>query len=224
MDAAIPVMRNTIHTSGLRDLDTVDMVVIHYTGSMSLGGTLSWFDSPESKVSAHVVIGREGQLHRYNTFSDSLWHAGRSEWMGRKWCNRRSIGIELVGNYESNFTAEQYDTLQREINAMIGTVPTIRYIVGHDQIAQGRKRDPGPGFVWAEVRDQVERQGRGGEGLVERVGPYDLTYTPPIESSFLEAPGVSELPAMAERNSPAIMDSGKDPSWVGRLVDLFSRS
>ncbi|VAV83689.1 1,6-anhydro-N-acetylmuramyl-L-alanine amidase [hydrothermal vent metagenome] len=76
--------------------EPVDMIVIHYTASGSLDGTTSWFQGPESKVSAHYLVGKDGSVVQMVKEADKAWHAGTSEWMGRSNCNVFSIGIEII--------------------------------------------------------------------------------------------------------------------------------
>ena len=102
------------------------------------------------KVSAHVLIDRLGRLTQYVSFNKRAWHAGRSEFQGRSCCNDYSIGIELEGTDEQAYTDEQYQSLL-ELTKLIRThwpAVTKDQIVGHCQIAPGRKTDPGPAFDW----------------------------------------------------------------------------
>jgi N-acetylmuramoyl-L-alanine amidase len=72
-----------------------DTLIIHFTEGQSLDGAVSWLTNPTSQVSAHVVIGRDGQIAQIVPFNIIAWHAGVSTWQGRKQLNRYSIGIEL---------------------------------------------------------------------------------------------------------------------------------
>lgn len=73
-----------------------ELVVIHFTGGDSVSGALNWFLNPASKVSAHFIVGKGGEVVQCVSLKDVAWHAGVSEWKGRKWLNRYSIGIEVV--------------------------------------------------------------------------------------------------------------------------------
>ena len=81
------------------------------------------------------------------------WHAGVSCWQGREQCNDFSIGIELEGCDDEAYTDAQYDTLNELLAALTKHYPDIRHdaIVGHSDIAPGRKTDPGPAFDWSRV-------------------------------------------------------------------------
>jgi len=104
-----------------------------------------------SRVSAHVLIDRAGNLTQYVPFSDRAWHAGASEFRGRNHCNDFSIGIELEGCDDQPYTGAQYLMLARLTKTLQARWPAITRtrIVGHCDIAPGRKTDPGPKFDWA---------------------------------------------------------------------------
>lgn len=103
------------------------------------------------KVSSHFLIRREGELIQFVSCEQRAWHAGVSTWQGRERCNDFSIGIELEGSDESPFNDAQYVTLQALIDALQQRYP-IKHIVGHSQIAPGRKTDPGPFFDWQRIK------------------------------------------------------------------------
>lgn len=106
------------------------------------------------RVSAHVLIDRAGDLTQYVSFNDRAWHAGESSHCGREACNDFSIGIELEGADDVPYTSEQYATLGGLIAALRRAYPLLSRadVVGHSDIAPGRKTDPGPGFDWARLR------------------------------------------------------------------------
>jgi AmpD protein len=106
------------------------------------------------KVSAHACIFRDGAATQYVPTTQRAWHAGVSRFAGRERCNDFSIGIELEGTDERPFTDAQYATLTAMTRAVLAAHPLITpaRIVGHSDIAPGRKTDPGPGFDWARYR------------------------------------------------------------------------
>jgi AmpD protein len=106
------------------------------------------------RVSAHVVIDREGCLTHYVPFEKRAWHAGVSSFQGRENCNDYSIGVELEGTDHTAFTNAQYDALNALIQKIQEIYPKITRsrIVGHSDIAPGRKQDPGSGFDWKRVK------------------------------------------------------------------------
>ena len=106
------------------------------------------------EVSAHLLIRRSGELVQFVDFDQRAWHAGQSNYLGRENCNDFSIGIELEGTDEEPYTEAQYGTLSEVAAALIRYYPRLETdrIVGHSDIAPGRKTDPGPAFDWAHFR------------------------------------------------------------------------
>jgi N-acetyl-anhydromuramoyl-L-alanine amidase len=109
-----------------------------------------------TKVSAHFLIRRDGELIQFVPCAKRAWHAGESSWKGRSGCNDFSIGVELEGTGEVAFTAAQYRRLAALTRALKARYP-IRDLVGHSDIAPGRKTDPGPLFDWTRYRRQLRR-------------------------------------------------------------------
>jgi len=110
------------------------------------------------RVSAHLLIRREGQLVQYVSFAQRAWHAGVSVFAGRTACNDFSIGIELEGTDYIPYTASQYQQLARVIQLLQQPWPALADAtrwVGHRDIAPSRKTDPGPAFDWARLRALV---------------------------------------------------------------------
>ena len=102
------------------------------------------------KVSAHFFIRRDGTLIQFVPCSLRAWHAGISSWQGCERCNDFSIGIELEGTDAVPFTDKQYATLIPLVRQLKQAYP-IRAVVGHSDIAAGRKTDPGPHFDWTRL-------------------------------------------------------------------------
>ena len=103
------------------------------------------------KVSSHLVIYREGEVEQYVSFLDRAWHAGKSLYHGRANCNDFSIGIELEGTDHVPYTNCQYKVLAH-ICRLLQQVYSICNIVGHSDVAPGRKTDPGDSFLWPHFR------------------------------------------------------------------------
>lgn len=103
------------------------------------------------RVSAHFLIRRDGGLVQFVPCGLRAWHAGASGWHGFERCNDFSIGIELEGGDEFPFDPPQYVALVRLIHILQQRYP-IEDIVGHAEIAPGRKTDPGPLFDWAHLK------------------------------------------------------------------------
>ena len=106
------------------------------------------------RVSAHVLIRRSGAAVQFVPFTQRAWHAGVSSWRGRNACNDFSVGIELEGTDTEPYEAAQYQTLAGLIGALCEAYTTLSYqaIVGHSDIAPGRKSDPGKSFSWPRLR------------------------------------------------------------------------
>lgn len=131
-----------------------ELIVIHYTAGID---SLPWLTNPESQASAHFLIGREGKVTQLVDTDHIAWHAGVSEWMGRKSCNNFSVGIELEnrgkminGGFEE-FYERQLAAMEELIGLLLKDNDSIVDIVGHQDIAPGRKIDPGPRFPWDRV-------------------------------------------------------------------------
>lgn len=103
------------------------------------------------RVSAHFVVRRGGEVQQFVATDRRAWHAGTSSWRGRDDCNSWSIGIELEGLEGERFEPAQVAALARLLRALRRRHP-LAEVVGHEHVAPGRKRDPGPGFVWPALR------------------------------------------------------------------------
>lgn len=104
------------------------------------------------EVSAHVLIRRDGEYVQYVAFDQRAWHAGKSTYKGRDNCNDFAIGIELEGCDDQPFSDKQYDALNELLSALAQHYPGINgELIGHSDIAPGRKTDPGPCFNWSRV-------------------------------------------------------------------------
>lgn len=106
------------------------------------------------KVSSHFFIRRSGEIVQYVSCNHRAWHAGVSSWNERTRCNDFSIGIEMEGSDFVPFTDAQYRRLSYLTRRIKRTYP-ICDIVGHADIAPGRKTDPGPYFDWPRYLDSL---------------------------------------------------------------------
>ena len=106
------------------------------------------------KVSSHFLIDREGQINQFVSLYKRAWHAGKSNFENEDNCNDFSIGIEMIGSDNSIFENKQYASLKKLIKSLKKVFPKILEdnIVGHSDIAPGRKTDPGPFFDWTKIR------------------------------------------------------------------------
>ena len=108
-------------------------------------------------VSSHLLIRRDGELIQYVDINRRAWHAGTSRFAGRERCNDFAIGIELEGEDRTPYEGIQYRVLAETAREIMERFPAIgaERIVGHSDIAPGRKTDPGPAFDWERFRKLV---------------------------------------------------------------------
>lgn len=109
------------------------------------------------RVSAHFLIRRDGSITQFVACGRRAWHAGVSVWQGRERCNDFSIGIELEGCDSIPFEPEQYAALSKLTRRLLRRYPILD-IVGHVDIAPGRKTDPGPTFDWQHYFSLINSQ------------------------------------------------------------------
>lgn len=104
------------------------------------------------KVSSHLLIRRDGEIIQFVDFDKRAWHAGVSSFAGKPQCNDFSIGIELEGADDIEYTDAQYLALNKVNKLLMETYP-VKNIVGHSDIAPGRKTDPGQSFDWVRIEN-----------------------------------------------------------------------
>ncbi|MDE2090379.1 MAG: 1,6-anhydro-N-acetylmuramyl-L-alanine amidase AmpD [Gammaproteobacteria bacterium] len=179
------VDRATGRMSGVRQLSSphcdarpagtrIDLLVIHgislpprefggewierlFMGTLPLDAHPYFATIQNLRVSSHLLIRRDGELLQFVPFQQRAWHAGTSMYQGRAACNDFSIGIELEGCDDVSYTEPQYAELAAVSHAIMAAFPDITpsRIVGHSDIAPGRKTDPGPAFDWAQFHAQL---------------------------------------------------------------------
>lgn len=170
----------------------INAIILHFTASAALTGTVKWFMNTKARVSSHYVIGRHGDVVQMVKEKDKAWHAGRSELDGDKRVNSLSIGIEMVnwgelrkkrgkfyawpGKYTREYdvekfgkpvfandrwwapySEEQFQACVKICRTLVKKYPsiTVDRIVGHEDVAPGRKTDPGPAFDLPRLRKLV---------------------------------------------------------------------
>ncbi len=111
------------------------------------------------RVSSHLLLRRNGRITQFVKFHERAWHAGRSSYKGRVDCNDFSIGIELEGTDTQPYESAQYLALAVVINALCKAYPrlSVERLVGHSDVAPGRKTDPGPAFDWPKARLSIAK-------------------------------------------------------------------
>ena len=125
-----------------------------FMGTLDCTADASFAGLQGIRVSAHCVIWRDGRIFQYVPFTKRAWHAGISQFAGRERCNDFSIGIELEGSDDLPYTDKQYHSLILLTKFIMSQHPAISVerIVGHCDIAPGRKTDPGTAFDWMRYR------------------------------------------------------------------------
>ena len=131
------------------------MIVIHYTAMQGAQAAVDWLCDPQSQVSAHYVIGRDGQLWHLVEDSARAWHAGAGAWGAVSDVNSRSIGIELDNCGSAPFPEPLMHCLEALLTRLMRdwAIPPAR-VIGHSDLAPGRKIDPGPRFDWRRLARQ----------------------------------------------------------------------
>ena len=107
-----------------------------------------------ARLSAHALVRRDGAIVQYVPFGERAWHAGASQYRGRSSCNDFSVGVELEGTDDTPYTEAQYQQLAALAAALLAAYASLsaEHIVGHSDIAPGRKTDPGAAFDWPRFR------------------------------------------------------------------------
>jgi N-acetylmuramoyl-L-alanine amidase len=130
------------------------LIVLHGDAGKTDAGTVSWLTNPESKVSYHWLVGRDGTAYKFVEEAENAWHAGVSQWEGLavgKTINPVSIGVCFAND---GLGAEPYRAVQYDVGAELVAAICRRHlipvhrIVGHRQVSPGRKTDPWDWFDW----------------------------------------------------------------------------
>ena len=145
-----------------RDGLTPRVVVLHYTAMASAQDAIERLCDPASEVSAQYVICKTGRVSQLVSEGLRAWHAGAGEWCGLRDMNSRSIGIELDNDGQGPFTEPLMQSLEVLLAAMlVGWDIPPDNVIGHSDMAPGRKFDPGPWFDWPrlEAAQLAKRRG-----------------------------------------------------------------
>jgi len=168
---------HTLRTPNLSGALAPRAIVLHYTGGGSALGSARWLCDRKARASAHLVIERDGRIWQLAPCNVKTWHAGKSTYQQWSMLNDYAIGIEMA-NYGWDTRKAQPGTptlhlphrLERTVRAwevypaaQVAAVaavcaairqryPSVQPIIGHDDIAPKRKRDPGPAWDWPAFR------------------------------------------------------------------------
>ena len=160
------------------------MLVLHYTGMETARGALERLCDRRAEVSAHYVIGEDGAVVRLVAEDMRAWHAGRASWRGGGGVNARSIGIELVNPGHElgyrDFTEPQMAALEELARGILRRHPIpANNVLGHSDVAPGRKTDPGEKFDWRRLAGK-------GIGIWPETGPDDAAAKGDATGSLAE--------------------------------------
>lgn len=201
-----------------------NFVIIHHTEQDSTGQTLMTFTKPETEVSAHYVIGKDGKV--YHMLHDNLraWHAGSGKWGNNSDLNSSSIGIELDNNGAEPFTEAQINSLLQVLAMLKDTykIPDANFI-GHSDIAPVRKVDPNTYFPWK----QLAENGYGlwyDEGVLDAYELYMASLdsdTTALTLDSIAAPGnmaIADSADSAVADEPRFYPEHFDPKEALRII------
>ena len=143
---------------GPRKADVVDFLILHYTGMRSAEAALDRLCDPAAEVSAHYVVDEDGTVFQLVDEDRRAWHAGVASWGPVSDINSRSIGIELVNPGHEfgyrDFPEAQIAALLELAAGIVARHPIApEHVLGHSDVAPGRKRDPGERFPWRDVAE-----------------------------------------------------------------------
>nr|WP_251363813.1 N-acetylmuramoyl-L-alanine amidase [Epibacterium ulvae] len=170
----MPLQRPSPNFGPRRDGLSPHLVVIHYTAMTSADAALERLCDPRYEVSAHYLIGCTGTLWQLVSEEMRAWHAGAGEWGGLGDINSRSIGIELDNPGTHPFPEPQMQALELLLQGILNRwiIPP-QGVIGHSDMAPGRKIDPGPRFDWTRLSRQ---------GLAAPSGKHTFTKQPTWEA------------------------------------------
>lgn len=134
----------------------IDMLILHYTGMINAAAALERMCDAQAKVSAHYMVDEDGAIFRLVDETRRAWHAGHSHWRGRSHINAVSIGIEMVNpGHEFGYRAYPETQMAAVIELCLDItarhpIPA-RHVLGHEDVACGRRADPGELFDWPRL-------------------------------------------------------------------------
>jgi N-acetylmuramoyl-L-alanine amidase len=231
-----------------------EYLIIHYTAGRSGQSSVDHFCQPSAKASAHLVIGREGEIWQLVPFNRKAWHAGVSAWAGREGVNGFSIGIELDNAGKLDKVGESFQAWfgakipadqviqarhknaadmaywhaypEAQINATLAVAELLAEtyrlhdVLGHDDIAPGRKVDPGPAFpmrsfrsaVFGRGEDEPEHYEVATDLLNVRAGPG--TEFQPVRPPVVRGARLSLLEMQSLWAKVMLTDGTRQEGWV----------
>jgi N-acetylmuramoyl-L-alanine amidase len=225
-----------------RDGRRPDMLLLHYTGMPHTEEALAWLSNPASGVSSHYFVFEDGRVVQLVPEARRAWHAGAGSWGGDHDINSCSIGVEIANpGHEGglpSFPKAQVAGLIALAKDIVArwSIPPER-VLGHSDVAPGRKQDPGERFPWADlhraglghwiepapIRDgrSLARGDRGAEVEAAQAMLAQYGYGVPLSGVFDE--GTEAVVAAFQRHfRPARVDGIADESTLATLRDLMT--
>lgn len=137
------------------DLRKPNFVILHHTSQNSVAQTIRTFQLEHTKVSAHYIVGKDGQIIQMLNDFDRSWHAGRSKWGALTDLNSVSIGVELDNNGNEPYADTQINSLLILLDTLKTKyqIPQLNFLA-HGDVAPGRKNDPNSFFPWKRLAQQ----------------------------------------------------------------------
>lgn len=158
-DSALDVLLCPSPNHGVRQgARGIDMLLLHYTGMPDADGALTWLCQEESEVSAHYFVYEDGRIVQMVPEARRAWHAGAALWAGEADINGCSIGIEIANEGPEGQAPDFPRKQMKAVSALCQDIMTRHAIspervLGHSDVAPGRKVDPGPFFDWARLAE-----------------------------------------------------------------------
>lgn len=177
-------------------------IVIHYTAMDTCEAAIGRLCTPLHEVSCHYLISGKGMVYQLIKENERAWHAGAGEWKGLEDLNSHSIGIELANQGNHPYALPQIYSLEAVLRHLMSTwaIP-IHNIIGHSDMAIGRKFDPGYKFDWRAL------------------ALNNLSIWPKKETS--EAVNVSEFVSLAKALGYSFPNRGSDKGSIKPLLECF---
>ncbi|MDQ8727804.1 N-acetylmuramoyl-L-alanine amidase [Bradyrhizobium sp. LHD-71] len=218
-----------------------DMIVLHYTGMSDAEVAIRRLTNAGTEVSAHYIVREDGRIIQCVPESLRAWHAGAATWGADTDVNSCSIGIEIV-NGGHDYGLPPYPL--RQIAAVIALCKGIMIrrnivrerVLGHSDVAPGRKQDPGEKFPWQLLADsgvglyvlpakivpgptlQIGETGADVLALQEALAGYGYSVT---ASGQYDSTTRDVVAAFQRHFRPARVDGIADPSTLTTLRDLL---